>query len=89
MERQDDADEQHADDQAVEPGIGHEGVEDLALQHEGDQRAQDQEHQHPDQKDAGRGELGLIEDGSPSALSLWLSAAKSCGAQSWHTSPVK
>ena len=38
MERQDDADEENAEDQAVEPGIGHEGVEDLALQHERDQR---------------------------------------------------
>ena len=37
LERQDDADQQNADDQAVEPGIGHEGVDDLALEHEGDQ----------------------------------------------------
>ena len=61
MERQDDADDENADDQAIEPGIGHEGVEDLMLQHEGDQRAQDQEHQHPHQKDAGRAELDFEE----------------------------
>ena len=53
VERQDDADQQHGDDQAVEPGIGEEGVENLALQHERDQAAQDQEHQHPNEEDAG------------------------------------
>ncbi len=53
MERQDDADEQNGDDQPVEPGIRHEGVDDLALQDEGDQPAKNQEHQHPDEKDPG------------------------------------
>jgi hypothetical protein len=42
-------------------GIGHEGVEDLMLQHERDQRAQNEEHQHPHQKDAGRAELDFEE----------------------------
>ena len=61
MEREHDADEKDTDDQSVKPRIGHERVEDLMLEHEGDQAAKDQEHQHPDNKDAGRTEFGLIE----------------------------
>ena len=61
MERRDDADEKDANDQSIEPGIGHEGVEDLALEHEANQPAKNQERQHPDEKDAGRGQLGLFE----------------------------
>ena len=60
-ERQQDADEQHADDQRVEPGIGEEGDPDLPVQHDDDQRAQDQEHQHPDQKDPGRRKLEWVD----------------------------
>ena len=56
MERQDDADpEARTTIRPLSHGIGHEGVEDLLLQHETDQAAKDQEHQHPEQEDAGRG----------------------------------
>ena len=51
----------NADDQAVEPRIGKERFDDLPLKDEGDQPAQDEEHQHPDEKDAGRGEFGWID----------------------------
>ena len=67
-ERQHDADQQHADDQRVEAGIGEEGGPDLPVEDDDDQRAQDQEHQHPDQKDPGRGKLERVEvlrHGSP------------------------
>ncbi len=63
MERQDCADAQHADDQRVQPRIGEEGLKDLALQHERDEHAQNDEHQHPDKEDAGRGELCLVDLG--------------------------
>ena len=60
-EREQDADQQHADDQRVEAGIGEEGRPDLLVEHDHDERAQDQEHQHPDQKNPGRGQLERIE----------------------------
>ena len=60
-ERQHDPDQKHQGDQAVEPRIGIEGVEDLLLQHETDQAAQNQKHQHPEQEDAGRGKFDLFE----------------------------
>ena len=60
-ERQHDADEQHADDQRVEARIGHERHLDLLVQHEGDQPAEHDEHQHPQQEDAGRGQFERIE----------------------------
>ena len=41
------------DDQRVEARIGHEGDDDLLVQHDHDEAAQDQEHQHPDQEDPG------------------------------------
>ena len=37
VERQHDADQQHADDQRVEPRIGEEAVQDLRVQHDGEQ----------------------------------------------------
>ncbi len=60
-ERQDDADQQHADDQRVEAGIGHEGRPGSAGAGRRRPGAEDQEHQHPDQKDAGRGKFERIE----------------------------
>ena len=53
-ERQRDADEEHADDQRIEARIGEERGPDLPVEHDHDERAQDQEHHHPDQKDPGR-----------------------------------
>ena len=52
--RQHDADQQDPDDQRVEAGIGHERHFDLLVQQEGDQPAEHDEHQHPEQEDAGR-----------------------------------
>ena len=49
------------DDQRVEARIGHEGDLDLLVQHEGDQPAEDDEHHHPDQEDAGRGQFERVE----------------------------
>ena len=63
MERHDDADAEHADDQAVKPRIGKECSEDLCLQHVGYQAAKHHEHQHPEEKDAGRWEFCLIDIG--------------------------
>ena len=56
-EREHDADDQHAEDQPVEAGIGEEGDPDLPVEHDRDQGAQDQEHQHADEKDPGRGQF--------------------------------
>ena len=52
-EREQDADEQHRDDQGIQARIGHEGGDDLLVQHEQHEPAQDQEHQHPDQENPG------------------------------------
>ncbi len=60
-ERQDDADQQHRADQRVEAGIGEEGDDDLLVEHDHDQRAQHQEHQHPHQEDPGRGQFGQFD----------------------------
>ena len=49
------------DDQRVQPGIGHEGDQDLLVQHDHDEAAQDQEHHHPDQEDPGRGQFERVE----------------------------
>ena len=48
-------DAEDPDDQPVEPGVGHKGPQDLRVHDESDQGAKDQEHQHPKEKDAGRG----------------------------------
>ena len=50
-DRQHDADERHADDQAVEARIGHEGVDDLPVEDEGHKPCQNQEDRHADQID--------------------------------------
>ena len=50
------------------------------LEHKGDQRAKNEEHQHPDKKDAGRGQLGL-RGGSPSAVSSTPGVARAI----WHS----
>ena len=50
-ERQDDADQEHRADQRVQAGIGEKGGEDLLVEHDCDQRAEHQEHQHPHQED--------------------------------------
>ena len=60
-ERQDDADQQHADDQRVERRVGLERDQDLRVDDDDDQAAQDQKDQHPHQKDAGRGNLERID----------------------------
>ena len=60
-ERQQDADHQHAEDQAVQARIGHEGAENLPVQHHADQAAEHQKYQHPHKKNARRGELVGIE----------------------------
>ena len=38
---------------AFRPGIGHEGDDDLLVQHDDHEAAQDQEHHHPDQENPG------------------------------------
>ena len=60
-QRQHDADHQDADDQGVEARIGHEGDLDLLEQHEGDEPAEHDEDQHPQQEDAGRRQFERIE----------------------------
>ena len=49
-EGEQDADQEHADDQCIEPGIGEEGDPDLAVEDYHQERADDQEHQHPHQE---------------------------------------
>ena len=49
--RHGDADDEHADDQPVQAGIGHEGVRHLAVEDERHKRRDDQEDDHPDQED--------------------------------------
>ena len=60
-ERQHDADHFDAEDQRVQARIGHEGDFDLLVQQEGDQADEHDEHQHPEQEDAGRGQFERIE----------------------------
>jgi hypothetical protein len=56
-----DADGEHADDQGVEPGIGQKRSPDLLVEHHHHERAQNQEHRHPDQKNPGRRQLEWID----------------------------
>jgi hypothetical protein len=67
-EGEQDADEQRRDDQAVKARIGHERKDDLLVENHQDERAQDQEHQHPDEKNPGRGQLQGIEFGRHGTL---------------------
>ncbi len=60
-ERKHDTDEERADDERIEARIGEERDPDLLVEHDHDQRAQDQEHHHPDQKNPGRRKLEWIE----------------------------
>ena len=60
-ERQDGADQKHQPDQRVEAGIGEEGYDDLLVEHDHQQRTQHQKHQHPDQENPGRGQLGQFD----------------------------
>ena len=61
----DDADDQHADDEAVQAGIGQEAVPQLlrlAVEDDGEQDREDEEQAHPPQEDLRAGELGLVGD---------------------------
>ena len=60
-QRQHNADCTDADDERVQARIGHERDLDLLVQHKADQSDQNDEYQHPDQKDAGRRQLERIE----------------------------
>ena len=60
-ERQDDADQKHRADQGVEAGIGKERRDDLLVEHDRDQRAQHQEHQHSHQENPGRGQFAQFD----------------------------
>src|SRR5262249_44334294 len=48
-------------DTAVTPGMAGKRGPDLLVEHDHDERAQNQEHQHPDEKNPGRGELEGID----------------------------
>ena len=56
-EGEDDADQQHRDDDAVQARIGEEGLVDLAVENERDEAGDDQEYDHPPQIDLRRREL--------------------------------
>ena len=56
-----DPDGKHADNQRVEPGIVEKGNPNLLVEHHRDQRAQGQEHHHPDKKDPGRRQLKWVD----------------------------
>ena len=60
-EGEQDADGEHAEDQCVQPGIGEERGPDLLVEHGQDEPAQNQEHQHPDEENPGRGQLKWID----------------------------
>src|SRR5215813_3865084 len=60
-QRQHNSDCTDAEDERVQARIGHECDFDLLVQHKPDQTDQDDEYQHPDQKDAGRRQLERIE----------------------------
>ena len=44
---------EHADNEGIEAWIGEECRPDLPIEHDHDERAQDEEHQHPDEKNPG------------------------------------
>ena len=56
-EGEDDADEQHAEDDAVQPGIVEEGPPDRLVEDGGQRHAEQHEDEHPHQEDAGRRKL--------------------------------
>lgn len=55
-ERIADADKQHAHDQPVQPGIGHEGRENLRIEYRHQEHDEDQEYDHAPEKYLGSGE---------------------------------
>ena len=62
------ADRQHAEDQAVQAGIGAEGERDLLIEDENDEPDQRQERRHADQENARGGEqadIRILRHGSP------------------------
>ena len=59
-ERERNPDAEHADDERIEAGIGEECRPDLPVQHDHHESAQDEEYQHPDEKNPGRGKLKWI-----------------------------
>ena len=64
-ERVDDADHEHADDQRVQAGIGHEAVPELlrlAVEDDGEQDGEDEEEAHAPQENLRAGELHLVSD---------------------------
>ena len=56
-EGQQDADHKHAEDQAVEAGIGDEGLRDLAIEDRRDKADDRQENQHREKEDLRTGQL--------------------------------
>ena len=60
-EREHDADQQHAHDQAVEARIGEERRPDLLVEDDDQQGAEHEKHHHPDQKDPGRAHLERVD----------------------------
>ncbi len=60
-ERQQDADHEHADDQAVEAGIGEERRDDLLVEDDGEQAAENEKDQHPHEENSRRGEFIWVE----------------------------
>ena len=61
----DDADQEHADDEPVEPGIGHEAPPELlslTIEDDGEQRGEDEEQRHAPEKDLRARELDLVGD---------------------------
>ena len=59
----DDADEQHAEDEAVQPGISHEADAELlrlAVEDDGEQNGEDEEQTHPPEEDLRECKLSLV-----------------------------
>ena len=67
-EREQRADRQNAEDEAVQARIGAEGERDLLIEDENDKTDQRQERRHPDQENTRRGEqadIRILRHGSP------------------------
>ena len=80
-QRENDADRQHAADEPVQAGIGHEGSLDLAVEDESDEADQDQKDDHPHQKNPGRGKPGEIASGGHGTSRLSSSVEKRASAR--------
>ncbi len=62
------ADRQHAEDEAVQAGIGAEGDRDLLIEDENDEADQGQERRHPHEENTWRGkqaDIRILRHGSP------------------------